>query len=83
VRIADVGSGAGFPGLPLTVALARAEVDLVESTGKKCRFIQRAIERLGQRNARALCTRAEDWARSEGAGRYDAPVTFPLRRGGP
>ena len=68
--IADIGSGAGFPGLPLAIALDRADVDLVEATGRKCRFIERAIERLDQRNAHVVCARAEDWARAEGAERY-------------
>lgn len=68
--IVDIGSGAGFPGLPLAVALEGATVDLLESTGRKCRFIERAVERLEQPNASAVCTRAEDWARAEGAGRY-------------
>jgi 16S rRNA (guanine527-N7)-methyltransferase len=69
--VADVGSGAGFPGLPLAIVLEHAQLDLVESTGRKCRFIERAIDALDQRNARAICARAEDWARAGGAGRYD------------
>jgi 16S rRNA (guanine527-N7)-methyltransferase len=72
--IADIGSGAGFPGLPLAVAFRRAEVDLIESTGRKCGFIERAIEQLGLDNARVVCARAEDWARAQGAGRYDLAV---------
>ncbi len=42
-RIADVGAGAGFPGLALAVALPDAQVDLVESVGRKCEFMRRAI----------------------------------------
>ena len=42
--IADIGSGAGFPGLVLAVALPDARVDLIESVGRKCEFIQRAID---------------------------------------
>jgi 16S rRNA (guanine527-N7)-methyltransferase len=68
--IVDIGSGGGFPGLPLAVALEPVAVDLVEATGRKCRFISQAVERLDQPNARAVCMRAEDWARAEGAGRY-------------
>ena len=41
-RIADVGAGAGFPGLALAVALPDAQVDLVESVGRKCAFMSRA-----------------------------------------
>ncbi len=71
-RLVDIGSGAGFPGLPLAVALEPADVDLLESTRRKCAFIERAIERLGQANAHAVCARAEEWAADEGAGRYTA-----------
>ena len=46
-RIADLGAGAGFPGLPIAVALPEGRVDLIESTGRKCEFIRLAIERAG------------------------------------
>jgi 16S rRNA (guanine527-N7)-methyltransferase len=69
--IVDIGSGAGFPGLPLAIALEGATVDLLEATGRKCRFIAHAVDRLGQPNARVACARAEDWARAEGAERYE------------
>jgi 16S rRNA (guanine527-N7)-methyltransferase len=70
-RIADIGSGAGFPGLPLAVALPEAEVTLIESVGRKCAFIERAIAAAGIANARAACERAEDWARGDGREAYD------------
>jgi 16S rRNA (guanine527-N7)-methyltransferase len=61
-RIADLGAGAGFPGLPLAAALPDASVDLVESSGRKCAFIRRAIERATIDNARVVCERSESWA---------------------
>ena len=61
-RIADVGAGAGFPGLALAAALPLAEIDLLESVGRKCEFMRRAIERAGLPNARVVCARAEEWA---------------------
>jgi 16S rRNA (guanine527-N7)-methyltransferase len=61
-RLADVGAGAGFPGLVLAVALPATPVDLVESVGRKCDFIERAIAAGGIDNARAVCARAEAWA---------------------
>ena len=61
-RVADVGAGAGFPGLVLAAALPATRVDLVESVGRKCEFIGRAIEVAGLDNARVVCTRAESWA---------------------
>lgn len=70
-RIADVGAGAGFPGLPLAVALPEATVDLVESAARKCAVIERLAAAAGATNARALPLRVEEWAAGEGSGRYD------------
>lgn len=63
-RVADVGAGAGFPGLALAAALPGAEIDLIESVGRKCEFMRRAITAARIGNARVICTRAEDWARA-------------------
>ncbi len=81
-RIADIGAGAGFPGLPLAVALPAAKVDLIESVGRKCAFIERAIEAAGIDNARVLNTRSEDWAVEVGEGReaYDAVTARAVGR---
>lgn len=70
-RIADVGAGAGFPGLALAVALPNAEVDLIESVGRKCDFMRRAITAASIPNAAVLNTRSEDWASSKGRDAYD------------
>jgi 16S rRNA (guanine527-N7)-methyltransferase len=64
-RIADIGSGAGFPGLVLAVALPHARVDLVESISRKCDFMRRAIDAAGIDNARVINARSEDLARSD------------------
>ena len=48
-RIADLGSGAGCPGLVLAIARPDAEVVLVESVGKKCAWLERTVERAGAR----------------------------------
>jgi 16S rRNA (guanine527-N7)-methyltransferase len=60
-RIADLGSGAGFPGLPLAVALPGAQVALVESQRRKCEFLQRVLSAAQVTNARAVWSRAEEW----------------------
>lgn len=60
-RIADLGAGAGFPGLVLAVALPRARVSLVESAGRKCAFIARAAEAAGIENVDVVHARAEEW----------------------
>lgn len=67
--IADLGAGAGVPGLVLALALPGAHVSLVESVGKKCDFISRAAAAANIRNAHAVHARAEEW--DEGIGRHD------------
>jgi 16S rRNA (guanine527-N7)-methyltransferase len=60
-QIADLGSGAGFPGLALALALSRAHVHLVESLSRKCAFLERAVEVAELANASVVCARAEEW----------------------
>jgi 16S rRNA (guanine527-N7)-methyltransferase len=60
-RIADLGAGAGFPGLVLAVALPTAQVVLVESVARKAAFLDRAIRALGIDNATVVAARAEAW----------------------
>ena len=70
-RIADIGSGAGFPALPLAVALPDARVDAIEASSRKCEVIERLIARAGLSNARAIARRAETWAGTDGREAYD------------
>jgi len=79
-RIADVGAGAGFPGLVLAVALPEAQIDLVESVGRKTAFIQRAAEAAAIPNASAVTARAEDVARGEGREAYDVVTARAVGR---
>ncbi len=62
VRILDVGSGAGFPGLPLAIVRPRVAVTLLEATGKKVAFMRRVADDLGLDNVTALNFRAEEAA---------------------
>lgn len=71
-RIADLGAGAGFPGLPLAIALPEAHVDLIESSRRKCALIERLAAAAGTGNARVVRARAEDWASGEGREIYGA-----------
>jgi len=64
-RIADIGSGAGIPGLVWAKIWPGSEVRLVEATEKKCRFLEQAAEIIGANNVRVLKGRAEDLARED------------------
>jgi len=79
-RIADIGSGAGFPGLVLAVALPRAEVDLIESVGRKCDFIERAARAAGIANAHTVNARSEEIAAASGRESYDAVTARAVGR---
>lgn len=78
--ICDVGAGAGFPGLVIAAMLPGARVDLVESIGRKCEFIERAAAAGGLTNVRPVHARAEDWASAEGADAYDAVTARAVGR---
>lgn len=79
-RIADIGSGAGFPGLVLAVALPDSHLDLIESVGRKCEFIQRAIDAAGIANATVLNARSEEIAAGEKRESYDAVTARAVGR---
>lgn len=67
--IADLGAGAGFPGLPLAIALPGSSVALVESNARKCAFMARAVDVCSVANAEVVNARAETWR--GGLGRCD------------
>ncbi len=79
-KIADIGSGAGFPGLPLAVALPNSHLDLVESVGRKCEFIRRAIAAAGIANAEVLNARSEEVASGPQRESFDATVARAVGR---
>jgi 16S rRNA (guanine527-N7)-methyltransferase len=79
-RIADIGSGAGFPGLALAAALPAARVDLIESVGRKCDFVLGAIETAGIANARVINARSENLAGGEGREAYSAVTARAVGR---
>jgi 16S rRNA (guanine527-N7)-methyltransferase len=70
--VADVGSGAGFPGLVLAAALPDARFDLIEASRRKCEVIERLAAAAGISNARAVPVRVEEWGRGDGRDAYDA-----------
>lgn len=77
-RVVDIGSGAGFPGLPIAIARPGLHVDLVESVGRKCEFIAASARALGIGNVAVANARAEDWAGADGRERYDVVLARAL-----
>jgi 16S rRNA (guanine527-N7)-methyltransferase len=59
LKIIDLGSGAGFPGLPVAIALSTAHVTLLDSTRKKIAFVDTVVERLKLQQVQTICDRAE------------------------
>jgi 16S rRNA (guanine527-N7)-methyltransferase len=87
-HIADLGSGAGFPGLALAIARPDAHVALVESVARKCAFLERAAQALGLTNVTVAHARVEAWR--DGLGTSDvvtaralAPLGVVLEYGAP
>ena len=72
--LADLGTGPGLPGIPLAIAKPYLQVTLVESNGKKARFLREAVRTLGLANARVAESRAEavDVQVHNGGAAYDA-----------
>jgi 16S rRNA (guanine527-N7)-methyltransferase len=74
--IADLGAGAGFPGLPLAICLPAAEVRLVESRRRSCEFLERVCADVAIENVDVIWARAEEWR--EGAVANDVLVARAL-----
>jgi len=71
-RVADIGTGAGFPGLPLAVALPQHRFTLLDSTAKKLKFVEHAAQTLGLDNVQTVHTRAESYRPKE---RFDCVLS--------
>ena len=59
----DIGTGAGFPGLVLKIVFPELKIDLLDSTNKKCLFLQMVIDKLQLKNVNVINARAEEYAK--------------------
>ena len=64
-RLLDIGSGAGFPGIPVAVARPDIQVALLDSNHKKAAFLRQAVTELQLKNATVVCERVEAWRAAE------------------
>ena len=60
----DVGTGAGFPGIPLKIVFPNLQITLLDSLGKRVKFLNEVIQRLGLHGIQAIHGRAEDYAKA-------------------
>ncbi len=74
-RVLDIGTGAGFPGLPLAIAEPAIDFELLDSNGKKISFVRHVIGKIGLSNAVAIKVRGEDYAPAE---RFDTVIARAL-----
>src|SRR5512145_114706 len=74
-RLADIGTGAGFPGIPLKILYPELQLFLIESIGKKATFLRHIVDRLGLSGVEVVVARAEDVGHAEQhRERYDVVV---------
>ena len=66
VKVLDLGTGAGFPGIPLKIAYPNLQVTLLDSLNKRIKFLQEVIEELSLEGIDAIHGRAEDYAKQSG-----------------
>jgi 16S rRNA G527 N7-methylase RsmG len=79
-EIADLGAGAGFPGLPLAIALPGSRLWLVESNERKCQFLQRAVAECELDNVEVVRERVELWRAGHGVWRTRRAVSETTAR---
>lgn len=78
--LADVGTGAGFPGVPLKIYCPQLQVTLIDSLGKRLKFLEQVIAALGLKGIRCEHARAEDAGRSKHREAYDIVTARAVAR---
>jgi 16S rRNA (guanine527-N7)-methyltransferase len=79
-HIADAGSGAGFPGIPLALVLPQTRFTLLESTQKKARFLESVVRELALPHVEVCAERAEEWLNTHRVAIVTARAVAPLSR---
>lgn len=80
-KVAEIGSGAGFPSIPLKIIRPDLQLDLYESVGKKCEFLRAVVDNLGFTNVHIYNSRAEDKAKEQGVReKYDCVTARAVAR---
>lgn len=79
-RVVDLGSGGGLPAIPLAVTFPDLQFTLVESTGKKARFLEQSAGTLGLSNVKVVSDRAETFGQSTARESFDAATSRALSR---
>ena len=79
-HVADAGSGAGFPGIPLALVLPETRFTLLESTQKKARFLESVVRELKLPNVEVCAARAEEWLNTLRVAIVTARAVAPLNR---
>jgi 16S rRNA (guanine527-N7)-methyltransferase len=79
-QVADAGSGAGFPGIPLALVLPQTRFTLLEATQKKARFLESVVRELALANVEVCAARAEEWLNTHRVAIVTARAVAPLSR---
>jgi len=75
VKLADIGTGAGFPGVPIKILRNDVNVTLIDSTSKKVNFCEHVIRELGLKGIKVIDGRAEDKGMLKKAGKFDVVIS--------